>query len=373
MRAKYSSHANSRLDGSSWNPLQKKGSVKDLLGGDHSLSLVVQPRIFFMYTRTLGSTLEVSAIGLGCMGMTPIYGTPDPKEAIETVHAAVDAGVTLIDTADAYARGKNETLVGQAIAGIKNRIVLATKFGNVRHEDGTSSVNGRPEYVAQACEKSLERLGVDHINLYYVHRIDTTVPIEDTIGAMARLVEAGKVGAIGLSEAGADTIRRAHAVHPLACVQTEYSLSSRDVEEQILPTTRELGIGFVAYAPLTRGLLTGEIRSLDDLEENDRRHAMPRFQNGNLTSNLAMVDALLPIAKRHGVSISAIAIAWVLSCGKDIVPIPGCKRRTTLADSLTALRVELSQSDIASIESCVDATRVLGTRYPAGGMKRLGL
>ncbi len=312
-------------------------------------------------------------MGLGCMGMTPIYGTPNPKEAIETVHAAVDAGLTLIDTADAYANGKNETLVGEAIAGVRNRIVLATKFGNVRHEDGTKSVNGRPEYVEQACEKSLERLGVDHIDLYYVHRIDTTVPIEDTIGAMAKLVEAGKVGAIGLSEAGAETIRRAHSVHPLACIQTEYSLSTRDVEDQILPTTRELGIGFVAYAPLTRGLLSGEIRSLDNLEENDRRHAMPRFQSGNLSNNLSMVDALAPIAERHGVSKSAIAIAWVLSRGQDVVPIPGCKQRKTLNDSLTALTVELSQSDIASIEDCVDASRVLGTRYPAGGMKRLGL
>lgn len=326
-----------------------------------------------MKTRTLGNSLEVSTIGLGCMGMTPIYGTPNPKEAIETVHAAVDAGVTLIDTADAYARGKNETLVGEAIAGIRNRIVLATKFGNVRHEDGSSSVVGRPEYVAQACNKSLERLGVDHIDLYYVHRIDTTVPIEDTIGAMARLVEAGKVRAIGLSEAGAKTIRRAHAVHPLACIQTEYSLSTRDVEEQILPTTRELGIGFVAYAPLTRGLLSGEIRNLNDLEENDRRHAMPRFQDGNLGNNLAMVDALDPIAKHHGVSIAAIAIAWVLSRGDDVVPIPGCKRRTTLTDSLSALKVELSESDIASIEDSVDASQVLGTRYPAGAMKRLGL
>ena len=326
-----------------------------------------------MNKRMLGSTLEVSTIGLGCMGMTPIYGTPNPKEAIETIHAAVDAGVTLVDTADAYARGKNETLVGEAIAGIRNRIVLATKFGNVRHEDGTSSVNGRPEYVAQACDKSLERLGVDHIDLYYVHRIDTTVPIEDTVGAMSRLVDAGKVRAIGLSEAGADTIRRAHAVHPLACVQTEYSLSTRDVEEQILQTTRELGVGFVAYAPLTRGLLSGEIRSLDDLEENDRRHAMPRFQDGNLTNNLAMVDALGPIAERHSVSIAAIAIAWVISRGQDVVPIPGCKRRTTLSDSLTALQVELSKSDIANIEDCIDSSRVLGTRYPAGGMKRLGL
>lgn len=326
-----------------------------------------------MKTRTLGASLEVSALGLGCMGMTPIYGTPDPAEAVKTVHAAVDAGVTLIDTADAYARGKNETIVGEAIQGIRNRIVLATKFGNVRFEDGTSTVDGRPEYVTEACEKSLERLGVEHIDLYYVHRIDTTVPIEDTVGAMGRLVESGKIGAIGLSEAGAETIRRAHSEVPLACVQTEYSLATRDVEENILPTCRELGIGFVAYAPLTRGLLSGEIRNLDDLEENDRRHAMPRFQSENLANNLAMVDALADIASRHNVSTAAIAIAWVLARGEDVVPIPGCKRRKTLTDSLTAANVNLTDEDIVSIESSVEAPRVLGTRYPAGGMKRLGL
>jgi len=312
-------------------------------------------------------------MGLGCMGMTPIYGTPDPAEAEKTIHAAVDAGVTLIDTADAYARGKNETVVGKAIANIRNNVILATKFGNVRFEDGTSTVDGRPEYVAEACENSLRRLGVDHIDLYYVHRIDTTVPIEETIGAMGRLVETGKIGAIGVSEAGAETIRRAHKEHPLACVQTEYSLATRDVEAEILPVCRELGIGFVAYAPLTRGLLSGEIRNLDDLEENDRRHAMPRFQSENLANNLAMVDALADIAERHNVSTAAIAIAWVLARGEDVVPIPGCKRRKTLADSLTALNVDLSDDDIASIETAVDAPRVLGTRYPAGGMKRVGL
>jgi len=324
-------------------------------------------------TRVLGSNQKVSAMGLGCMGMTPIYGTPDPAEAEKTIHAAVDAGVTLIDTADAYARGKNETVVGKAIANIRNNVILATKFGNVRFEDGTSTVDGRPEYVAEACENSLRRLGVDHIDLYYVHRIDTTVPIEETIGAMGRLVETGKIGAIGVSEAGAETIRRAHKEHPLACVQTEYSLATRDVEAEILPVCRELGIGFVAYAPLTRGLLSGEIRNLDDLEENDRRHAMPRFQSENLANNLAMVDALADIAERHNVSTAAIAIAWVLARGEDVVPIPGCKRRKTLADSLTALNVDLSDDDIASIETAVDAPRVLGTRYPAGGMKRVGL
>ncbi len=326
-----------------------------------------------MKSRTLGNNVTVSALGLGCMGMTPIYGTPDPSECVETVHAAVDAGVNFIDTADAYARGKNESVVGKALEGIRDRVVLATKFGNVRFEDGTSTVNGKPEYVAEACEKSLGRLGVDHIDLYYLHRVDTTVPIEETIGAMGRLVESGKVGAIGVSEAGADTIRRAHAEYPLTCVQTEYSLTTRDVEEAILPTCRELGIGFVAYSPLNRGLLSGEIRNLDDLEENDRRHAMPRFQSENLDNNLAMVDALSDIANRYNVSTAAIAIAWVLSRGDDVVPIPGCKRRKTLADSLTALNITLAKEDIEIIESSVDASNVLGTRYPAGGMKRVGL
>lgn len=326
-----------------------------------------------MNTRLLGNNLKVSALGLGCMGMTPIYGTPDPSEVKATLHAAVDAGINFIDTADAYARGKNESLVGEAIADIRQRVVLATKFGNVRYEDGSSAVNGKPEYVAEACDNSLKRLGVDYIDLYYLHRVDTSVPIEDTIGAMARLIEAGKVGAIGVSEAGAETIRRAHAEHPLTCVQTEYSLATRDVEARILPTCRELNIGFVAYAPLTRGLLTGEIRSLESLEENDRRHAMPRFQTENLASNLAMVDALSDIASRHDVSTAAIAIAWVLARGQDVVPIPGCKRRQTLQDTLTSLNVELTDTDIEDIENSIDAKAVSGTRYPAGGMKRLGL
>lgn len=326
-----------------------------------------------MNTRTLGKDLQVSSMGLGCMGMTPIYGTPDPKEAIETVHRAIDAGVTLIDTADAYAGGKNEKLVGEAIKGIRDRVVLATKFGNMRFPDGTKAVNGSPDYVPEACDKSLQRLGVDHIDLYYIHRIDTNVPIEDTVGAMSRLVESGKVGAIGVSEAAPQTIRRAHAEFPLACVQTEYSVATRDVEAEILPVCRELGIGFVAYSPLTRGLLTGEIRDLDTLEENDRRHAMPRFQDGNLANNLAMVDALKSIADKHKVSTAALSIAWVLARGDDIVPIPGCKRRKTLDDSLTALNVTLSEQDVADIESTVKADEVLGTRYPAGGMKRVGL
>ena len=327
-----------------------------------------------MQTRQLGSNgPRVSSLGLGCMGMTPIYATPDPDEAIATIHAAVDAGITMIDTADMYAGGKNEELVGRGIEGIRERVVLASKFGNMRLPDGTRKVNGKPEYVFEACDKALARLGVDHIDLYYLHRMDPTVPIEDTVGAMAQLIEQGKVGAIGLSEAGANTIRRAHATHPLAAVQTEYSLASRDVEAEILPTCRELGIGFVAYAPLSRGLLSGEITSLDQLGENDRRRDMPRFQGDNLANNLAMVRAIGEIATDKGVSTAAIAIAWVLSQGDDVVPIPGCSRRSTLQNSLTALEVELSDSDIAAIETALDADRIIGTRYPQQQMARLGI
>lgn len=327
-----------------------------------------------MQTRQLGTHgPRVGALGLGCMGMTPIYATPDPDEAVATIRAAVDAGVTLIDTADAYNGGKNEELVGRALAGIRDRVTLATKFGNMRLPDGTRTVNAKPEYVFEACDKSLARLGVERIDLWFLHRMDPSVPIEDTVGAVAQLVEQGKVGAIGLSEAGAATIRRAHATHPLAAIQTEYSLATRDVEAEILPTCRELGIGFVAYAPLSRGLLSGQITSLEELGENDRRHAMPRFQGDNLAHNLEMVDSLADIAAAHGVSTAALAIAWVLARGDDIVPIPGCSRRATLEDSLSALTVELGPADIAAIEAAIDAGRVIGTRYPEKQMARLGL
>ncbi|MDH5354058.1 MAG: aldo/keto reductase [Gammaproteobacteria bacterium] len=327
-----------------------------------------------MHMRQLGTNgPQVSALGLGCMGMTPIYATPDPDEALATVSAAVDAGITMIDTADMYAGGKNEELVGRAIKGLRDRIVLASKFGNMRLPDGSRKVNGRPEYVFEACEKSLSRLGVDFIDLYYLHRMDPSVPIEDTVGAMAQLIEQGKVGAIGLSEAGASTIRRAQATHPLAAVQTEYSLASRDVEAEILPTCRELGIGFVAYAPLSRGLLSGHITSLDGLGENDRRRDMPRFQGDNLGSNLAMVDAVGDIASSKGVSTAAISIAWVLARGDDVIPIPGCSRRETLKDSLTALDIQLSNDDLAAIETALDADRIIGTRYPEKQMQRLEL
>ncbi len=327
-----------------------------------------------MQTRQLGSNgPRVSALGLGCMGMTPIYATPDPDEAIATIRAALDAGITMIDTADMYAGGKNEELVGRALQGIRDQVMLASKFGNMRLPDGSRKVNGKPEYVFEACEKSLTRLGVEHIDLYYLHRMDPTVPIEETVGAMGQLVEQGKVGAIGLSEAGANTIRRAQATHPLAAIQTEYSLASRDVEAEILPTCRELGIGFVAYAPLSRGLLSGKITSLDQLGESDRRRDMPRFQGGNLENNLAMVKAVSEIAADKGVSTAAIAIAWVLARGDDVIPIPGCSRRGTLEDSLKALDVQLSDDELSAIESALDADRIVGTRYPEKQMQRLGI
>jgi len=327
-----------------------------------------------MNLRTLGSTgLQVSALGIGCMSMTPIYAKPDAEEAAATLHAAMDAGLTLVDTADAYAGGRNEDLVGQAIAGRRDEIVLATKFGNVRLPDGTRTVNGKPSYVGEACENSLRRLGVECIDLYFVHRIDADVPIEDTVGAMSRLVEAGKVRYIGLSEAGAGTIRAAHSTHPISAVQTEYSLATRDVEADILPTCRALGIGFVAYAPLSRGLLTGQISNLDQLEENDRRRDMPRFKGDNLASNLAMVDAVGEIAVAKECSTACVALAWVLAQGDDIVPIPGCSRRATLEDCLTALQIDLTPNEIADIAAAFDAGKVVGTRYPEKQMSRLGI
>jgi len=307
------------------------------------------------------------------MGMTPIYAKPDPHEAVETILEAVDRGITLVDTADMYGAGRNEELVGRAINGIRQQVILASKFGNLRLPDGTRKVNGTPEYVFEACEKSLERLGVDQIDLYYLHRVDPNVPIEETVGAMNQLVEQGKVRHIGLSEAGAETIRRAHATHPLAAVQTEYSLATRDVEAEILPVCRELGIGFVAYAPLSRGLLTGEVTSLDQLGETDRRRDMPRFQIENLQHNLQLVDAITAIADHHSVSKAAIAIAWVLAQGEDVVPIPGCSRRITLRDGLSALELVLTDDDLAQIDSALDANTITGTRYPEKQMQRIGL
>ncbi len=328
-----------------------------------------------MQFRRLGrSGLDVSALGLGCMAMTTLYGAVDENEAIATVRAALDAGANFLDTADAYADGKNEQLLGRALAdGYRARAVVATKFGNVRTPEGKPAANGRPEYVIEACNKSLARLGIDAIDLYYQHRVDASVPIEDTVGAMKRLVEQGKVRHLGLSEAGSATLRRAAAVHPIAALQTEYSLWCRFVEGDILKTCRELGIGFVAYSPLGRGMLTGTIRTLADLGENDRRRDHPRFQEGNFESNAALVRPLLELADAKRCTPAQLALAWLLAQGPDVVPIPGTKRRTHLADNLAALDVKLSSDEAAALARAIDDTRVAGTRYPKGQLALLGL
>ena len=327
-----------------------------------------------MQLRSLGKQgLKVSALGLGCMAMTPLYDKPDPEEAVRTVQAAIEAGVSMIDTADAYNDGKNEELVGRALAGRRDRVVLATKFGNIRLADGTRTVNARPDYVAEACDRSLKRLGVEVIDLFYLHRVDPTVPIEDTIGAMAKLVSDGKVRYLGLSEAGAGTIGRAHATHPIAALQTEYSLATRDVEAEILPTCRRLGIGFVAYAPLSRGLLTGRYKAQSDLAESDRRNDMPRFKSGNIDRNVARMAPLAEIAKAKGRSQAAVAIAWLLAQGADVVPLPGCSRRQTLDDSLAALDVTLTADEVARLSQAFPAGALEGTRYPEKQMARLGI
>lgn len=327
-----------------------------------------------MKMRKLGRTgPTVSAIGLGCMGMTVRYGEPDDAESAATIRRALDIGISLINTADAYGQGKNETLIGKAIAGRRDEAVLTTKFGNIRNPDGSGGVNGRPEYVRQACEASLARLGTDRIDLYCLHRVDPAVAIEETVGTMAELVTEGKVLHIGLSEAGPATIRRAHAVHPLACLETEYSLWSRDVEAEILPVCRELGIGFVAYAPLGRGFLSGAIRAASDLIETDRRRAHPRFADENIARNLALVDALAAVAAEAGASPAQVAIAWLLGRGGDIVPIPGTKRRAWLDANAAAVGLELPGSAVARLEAAFRPGSAAGDRYPPGQMKRLGL
>lgn len=328
-----------------------------------------------MQMRTLGKTrpLAVPAIGLGCMGMTPIYGTPDPEGAIKTMQRAAELGAGFLDTSDAYGNGANEELVGKAIKGMRNKIVLATKFGNVRMPDGSPGANGRPEYVAEACEKSLKRLGVDVIDLYYQHRVDPHVPIEDTIGAMAKLVAQGKVRYLGMSEAAAPTIRRAHKVHPITALQTEYSLFTRDVEPDILPTCRELGIGFVAYSPLQRGTLTATINGPQDLTNNDRRHDHPRFHGENLANNVKLRAPLEALAKKVGATPAQVAIAWVLSRGEDIVPIPGTSKVTRLEENLGTLAKSISKADLDALGAAIDPGKVAGTRYPGGQMKTIGI
>jgi aryl-alcohol dehydrogenase-like predicted oxidoreductase len=315
-----------------------------------------------MQTRYLGS-LPVSALGLGCMGMSEFYGTGDEEESIATIHRAIDLGCTFLDTADMYGPFTNERLVGRAIAGRRDEVVLATKFGNERREDGSwVGINGRPEYVVSACDASLARLGVGHIDLYYQHRVDRSVPIEDTVGAMASLVEAGKVSHLGLSEASAQTIRRAHAVHPITALQTEYSLFTRDVEAEVLPAVRELGIGFVAYSPLGRGFLTGAYRRRSDLQEGDSRaERFPRFAPENFDRNAALVASVEQLASAKGCTPGQLALAWVLSRGDDVVPIPGTKRRRYLEENVAAAGIELSEQDAAWLEEHVG--RPAGDRY----------
>jgi aryl-alcohol dehydrogenase-like predicted oxidoreductase len=317
-----------------------------------------------MDRRRLGTQgLDVSALGLGCMGMSEFYGTTDESEAIATIHRALELGIDFLDTADMYGRGANERLVGKAIGDRRDKMVLATKFGNVRNDDGSREVRGDAEYVREACEASLQRLGLDHVDLYYQHRVDRRVPIEETVGAMSELVEAGTVRYLGLSEASPETIRRAHAVHPISALQSEYSLWTRDPEDGPLPTCRELGIGFVAYSPLGRGFLTGQIRSPDDFAEGDFRGNLPRFQGQNFQRNLDLVARVEEIAEEKGRSPGQIALAWLLTRGDDIVPIPGTKRRRYLEENAEAMDVELTPEELDRLEQAFPQGAAAGDRY----------
>jgi aryl-alcohol dehydrogenase-like predicted oxidoreductase len=318
-----------------------------------------------MDTRRLGTQgLEVSQLGLGCMGMSEFYGTTDEDEAVATIHRALELGIDFLDTADMYGRGANEKLVGKAIADRRDHVVLATKFGNVRNDDGSREVRGDPEYVREACDASLGRLGLDHVDLYYQHRVDFRVPIEETVGAMAELVEAGKVRYLGLSEASPETIRRAQSVHPISALQSEYSLWTRDPEDGPLQTCRELGIGFVAYSPLGRGFLTGQIRSPEDVAEGDFRRHNPRFQGENFRRNLDLVARVAEIAEEKGRSPGQIALAWLLSRGDDVVPIPGTKRRRYLEENAEAVDVELTEEELERLERAFPKGAAVGERYP---------
>ncbi len=328
-----------------------------------------------MNKRKLGTQgLVVSEMGLGCMGMSEFYGATNEQEAIDTIHRALDLGINFLDTADMYGPFTNEMLVGKAIRGRRDEVVLATKFGQERRLDDPTyrGINGRPEYVKQACDASLKRLGVDHIDLYYQHRVDPNTPIEDTVGAMAELVKAGKVRYLGLSEAAPGTIRRANDTFPISALQTEYSLWSRFPEDEILPTVRELGIGFVAYSPLGRGFLTGQIKSFEDLPEGDFRRTVPRFQGENFQKNLDLVKRLEEMAREKGVTPAQLALAWVLAQGQDIVPIPGTKHVKYVEQDAGAANIHLSQEDLERIDEVIPKGAVAGERYSEMGMRAVG-
>jgi len=336
----------------------------------------MSPAITTSKTRRLGSQgLQTSALGLGCMGMSEFYGPSNEKESIVTIHRALELGINMLDTADMYGPFKNEELIGRAIKGKRDRVIVATKFGNVRDpKDPTKrSINGRPEYVKQACEGSLKRLGVETIDLYYQHRVDPNTPIEDTVGAMADLVRQGKVRYLGLSEASVNTIRKAHKVHPITAVQTEYSLWTRDPEEGLLDALRTLGIGFVAYSPLGRGFLTGQIKRIEDLSEDDFRRQNPRFQGENFKKNLELVAKVEEIAKEHKCTPAQLALAWVLAQGDDIVPIPGTRHPKRVEENVGALNVVLSENDLRRIDAAAPKGAAAGARYAEGGMKAVNL
>jgi len=325
-----------------------------------------------MESRKLGRQgLQVSAVGMGCAGFAGNYGAADDEECVRTIHAAIELGINFFDTSDIYGNGKNEQLIAHAIHDRRDRAIIATKFGNMRTGGQRGLTNGRPDYVPVACDESLKRLGVDVIDLYYQHRVDPTVPIEDTVGAMARLVEQGKVHYLGLCEAGAETVRRAHRVHPISALQTEYSLWTRDLEQQMIPLLRELGIGLVPYCPLGRGFLTGSIQTLDDMGAKDRRHEHPRFQGDNFTRNLRLLDPIQQVAQAHNASMAQVALNWILAQGNDIVPIPGTKTRKYLKENTT--RIALSDAELRRLNDAFPPNVASGLRYPEFQLKGMGI